>query len=235
MKKILFNLLVICALTCYSCAFDNLDGPDARFYGRIIDKTTGENFVMPSNGLKIRMWEVSYSDNPTPRDINVMDDGTFNNNKLFAGKYKALAYQGAFWPMPDTATIELKGGKATEHDFVLTPYLKVSIVDYNLSGTTLTIRGRLEAPIEQGLPRVLDIRPLVAITRFVGSANITAYSEPFRIEINQNFSDGVGDRIYTMTVTGLLQGRTFYVRLGARVDDSYRAYNCSEIIQIDVP
>ena len=235
MKNPIFYMLLISAILGYSCAFDNLDEPDARFYGKIIDQTTGQNYTMSSNSLRIRMWETSYKENPTPRDLNVMDDGTFNNNKLFAGTYKVLAFQGAFWPLEDTLTVQLKSGGETEQNFSVTPYLKVSVVDYNLTGTTLTIRGKLEAPINQGLPNVLDIRPFVAITRYVGAANITSYSDPFRIDINRDFNDGVGDEIYTMTITGLLQGRTFYVRLGARVDDSYKGYNYSEIFSIDVP
>ncbi|MDB5111113.1 MAG: hypothetical protein JWR67_2227, partial [Mucilaginibacter sp.] len=32
---------------------------------------------------------------------------------------------------------------------------------------------------------------------------------------------------YTLTVTNLKSGRTFYARVGARVDDSYKKYNYS--------
>lgn len=235
MKKIVYFILVACAMGCYSCAFDNLDEPDARMHGKIIDKTTGENFVMSSQGLEVRMWEISYNENPSPRNLNVKDDATYNNTKLFPGTYKVLATNGAFWPLQDTAIVELKNGKDLELNFTVTPYLKVSIEDYNLNGQNLTISGKIEAPITEGLPRVLDIRPFVAITKFVGSANITFYSDANRIDINKNFTDGVGGQTYTMTVNGLLPGRTFYVRLGARVDDSYKANNFSEIIEVKVP
>jgi hypothetical protein len=236
MKKIKYSLwTIICLMAIASCDLDNYDEPDARFFGKIIDETTGENFIMSSQGLQVRMWETSYKENPTPRDINVKDDATFNNNKLFPGEYQALVSNGAFWPMRDTLTVRLTSGKATEQNFTVTPYLKVSIVDYSLNGATLNIRGKIEAPIAAGLPRVLDIRPFVAITRYVGSANITAYSDPFRIDINKDFSEIPADQIYSMSITGLLSGRTFYVRLGARVDDSYKANNFSEIIEIKVP
>jgi hypothetical protein len=233
--------MVICALACFSCEFDNFDEPAAGFHGRIIDATTSENFVMSSNTFQVRMWEISYSENPSARNINIKDDGTFNNDKLFAGTYKVLPVGGAFWPLQDTATIVLKDGANVEQNFTLTPYVKVSIVDYNLGANNiLQIRGRFEAPIKEGLPNVLDIRPFVAITRFVGNQNITAYSDPSRIDINRNINDIPDGEIFTMEVktsegTGLLPGRTFYVRLGVRVDDSYRSYNFSEIIAIDVP
>jgi hypothetical protein len=236
MEKIKYSLwTIICLMAIASCDLDNYDEPDARFYGKIIDETTGENFIMSSQGLQVRMWEISYKDNPSPRNINVKDDATFNNNKLFPGAYQTLVTNGAFWPVRDTVTIRLESGKAIEQNFTVTPYLKVNIVDYKLEGTTLNIRGKISAPITDGLPRVLDIRPFVAITKYVGSANITAYSDPFRIDINKNFNEIPSDQIFSMSVTGLLSGRTFYIRLGARVDDSFKANNFSEIIEIKVP
>ncbi|MDR2121255.1 MAG: DUF3823 domain-containing protein [Tannerella sp.] len=236
MKRIKYTLwTILCLTTAVSCALDNYDEPDARFYGKIIDATTGENFIMSSQGLQIRMWEISYKANPSPRNVNVKDDATFNNNKLFPGEYQALVTNGAFWPVRDTVVVRLESGKATEQNFTVTPYLKVSIADYHLDGTTLNISGKISAPIAEGLPRVLDIRPFVAITKYVGSANITAYSDPFRIDINKNIGEIPPEQVFSMSITGLLPGRTFYVRLGARVDDSFKANNFSEIIEIQVP
>ena len=222
---------LVCAF--YSCEYDNYDEPSAKFSGRIIDSTTGENFIMTSQGLEIRMWETSWSTTPSPRSINVKDDGTFNNNKLFAGTYKVLPVNGAFWPVKDTLTVELKN--QTVQDFTVTPYLKLRIVDHKLEGTRLTISAKIEAPVSEGLQRVIDIQPFVAITRFVGSANISEYSDRNKIDINKNFTDGVGDETYTMTIPDLKSGRTFYVRIGARVDDSYKKHNYSDIIEIKVP
>lgn len=234
MKKIV-NIIVLTCLVCgfYSCEYDNYDEPSARFSGKIIDATTGENFIMTSKGLDIRMWEVSWNETPSPQTVNVKDDGTFNNNKLFAGIYKVLPVNGAFWPVRDTVVVELK--EHTVQDFTVTPYLKLRIVDHRLEGTTLTISGRIEAPVTEGLPKVIDIQPFVAITRFVGDGNITEYSDNNKVEINKNFTDGVGDEVYTMTIPNLKPGRTFYVRLGARVDDSYKKHNFSDIIEVKVP
>ncbi|MDR0573743.1 MAG: DUF3823 domain-containing protein [Tannerella sp.] len=236
MKKIFLEILPVClALVFYACDYDNFDEPSARFSGRIIDSTTGENFIMTSKGLDLRMWETSWSDTPSPRSINVKDDGTFNNNKLFGGTYKVLPDNGAFWPLRDTTVVTLKDGGHTTQDFTVTPYLKVRIVDYSLNGRTLVISGKLDAPIVDGMPKVIDIQPFVAITRFVGDGNIVEYSDRNKIEINRNFHDGVADEVYTMTITDMKSERTFYVRLGARVDDSFKKHNYSEIIEVKVP
>ena len=234
MKKIIYSLLFACAiLTFYSCEYDNYDEPSEGFSGKVIDSTTGENFIMSSRGLELRMYETSWSSTPSPRSINVKDDGTFNNNRLFAGTYKVIPTNGAFWPT-DTMDVELKGGH-TVQDFTVTPYLKLTIINYELKGTTLVISGKIDAPIVEGLPKIIDIQPFVAITKFVGDANISQYSDNNKVQINKNFEDGVKDEIFTMRIPDLKMERTFYVRLGARVDDSFKKHNFSEIIQIDVP
>mgnify|MGYP000258408169 CR=1 FL=1 len=68
-----------------ACVFlygvDNFDEPSARFTGRIIDKTTGENILADQAECRVRIYEKSYSLNPTPQDIPVKQDGTFNNSK----------------------------------------------------------------------------------------------------------------------------------------------------------
>lgn len=234
MKKLLYSLCALCLVIGFnSCDYDNYDEPDKRFSGRIIDSTTGENFIMTSKGLELRMFEISWSDTPSPRSINVKDDGTFNNNKLFGGTYMVLPTNGAFWPA-DTVLVELKGDH-TVQDFTVTPYLKLKIVDHKLEGTKLILSGKIDAPITKGLPKIIDIQPFVAITKFVGDANISEYSDKNKIEINRDFSSGVGNETFTITVPDLKSGRTFYVRLGARVDDSFKKHNFSEIIEVKVP
>jgi hypothetical protein len=162
MKKIIYNLLTAYLIFgFYACEYDNYDEPSERFSGRIIDSTTGENFIMSSKGLELRMWETSWNSTPSPRSINVKDDGTFNNNKLFAGTYKVLPVSGAFWPVADTVVINLKGHVL--QDFTVTPYLKLRITNHRLDGTSLTLSGKIEAPIVNNLPSVLDIQPYVAI------------------------------------------------------------------------
>jgi len=235
MKNIIISLLTVFVLLLFnSCQNDNYAEPSETLSGRIIDSTTGDNIVTTSMGISLKMWEISWSATPSPQSLNVKDDGTYNNTKLFAAKYKIIPTNGAFWPATDTTVVDINGGK-TVQDFTVTPYLKLAITDYHLSGTTLTISGKIDAPIVDGLPQIIDIRPFVAITQYVGNANISNYSDPYKIDINKNFTDGVKDHIYTMTIRNLKASTTFYVRLGARVNDSFKNYNYSEVIKIDVP
>lgn len=98
MKKLAYSLIgtvfVLCMAMASCMEIDNFDAPDARITGRLIDKTTGENFITDHGDTHIRLWEMSYSSNPAPQGIPVRFDGTYNNEKLFAGTYDMLPFNG---------------------------------------------------------------------------------------------------------------------------------------------
>ena len=68
------------------------------FRGAFIDKVTKEAFqtAIGNTGIRIRMMEYSWSENPQPYDFNCMMDGTFQNTKIFAGNYGIIP-EGAFF------------------------------------------------------------------------------------------------------------------------------------------
>ena len=88
MKKYIYLLLFSLPLLAASCSKDNYDEPQETFRGKFIDKQTGEPFqtAIGNTGIRIRMMEYSWSDNPQPYDMNVKMDGTFNNTKVFKGE-----------------------------------------------------------------------------------------------------------------------------------------------------
>ena len=97
MKKYIYLLLFSLPLLAASCSKDNYDEPQETFRGKFIDKQTGEPFqtAIGNTGIRIRMMEYSWSDNPQPYDMNVKMDGTFNNTKVFKGEY-GITPSGAF-------------------------------------------------------------------------------------------------------------------------------------------
>jgi len=243
MRKIIY-LLPLIALMASCMQIDNYDEPSSRLSGKVIDQTTGQNFIAGHGDFNIRIWETSFADNPnpSPQDIHVRQDGTFNNERLFAATYAMQPYGGPFWPTEREEGIELK--KSLTKDFSVTPYLHNVDVTSNLVGTNLKLTCRLKAPVTQNLPRVLDIRPFVSLTEYVGeSSAITPYNgSAYQVNINTNWWDGVGDmatgqgsQVYTIPDLPLKSGRTYYVRIGARVEDTYRKYNYSDIITVTVP
>ena len=73
-KYILLSFLLLAVIT--SCEDDNYPGPAETFRGSIIDAETGEPFqtAIGNTGVRFRMMEYSWSENPTPL-LYVCDDG----------------------------------------------------------------------------------------------------------------------------------------------------------------
>jgi hypothetical protein len=221
---------------------DNWDEPDARFHGRIIDAYTGENLMTSQDEWSIRIWETSWKDGiPNYQSLSVMQDGSYNNTKLFAATYDMLPYGGPFWPCDTVKNVVLK--KTVEQDFTVTPYLQVIDFKTSLNGTNLILSCRLKAPRRNGLPDLFEIKPFISLTSFCGNGNnsyinINEYNNK-RIQINKSWEAEVGDAdtsgTYNVGPLPVKSGYTYYVRLGAAVNDANRKYNYSPIVKVTVP
>ncbi len=241
-KLIIYSILGISLLSVTSCyKTDNWDAPNVRVHGRVIDSYTGENLLSSQDEWGIRIWERSWTaSEPTNQALSVKQDGSYNNSKLFAGTYDMLPYGGPFWPVTDTVKNVAFNG-TTEQDFTVTPYLQLIDFETSLDGLNLTMKCRLKAPIRTGLPNLVEIKPFLSLTTFCGATNsidIAEYTNP-RIQINKSWQDEVGDSetsdVYTIGPLPVKAGYTYYVRLGANVNDANRKYNYTEIVKVDIP
>lgn len=243
MKKIIYSMLMGGAMLMASCMeVDNFDEPDAHLYGRIIDKTTGKEILADQGECHVRIWEMSYSTSPSPQDIPVKQDGTYNNTKLFKGTYDMLP-EGAWWPV-DTVRVGL--GSSAYHDFEVTPYLKLEDYACELvqapaaAMDTLVMSCRISAPIEEGMPQITEIRPFLSLNQFCGGANhIDEYfKNTYTISIRKTWTQlkdaGDDNKVYTFKVP-VKRGYIYFTRMGARVNDQYQKYNYTEIKQIEIP
>jgi hypothetical protein len=241
MKRILYVMAGCLLMLGTACTkIDNYDGPNARLSGTITDKSTGDPFILDQGGISLRMWETSWSDTPAPRDIAVMADGTYNNTKLFKGTYSILPYSGAFWPTTDTIKgFDLTGNNTL--DFELTPYLHVTDVSYELVGENrdqLSITCRLHAPIAEGMPNVVEIRPFLSFTKFCGAGNRIDYyfKDEYKIGLNRAWSD-IGDangmsNTFTIPNLPLDKGKVYRFRVGVQINNSFSSWNYSKIYEI---
>ena len=129
----------------------------------------------------------------------------------------------------------------TAKDFTVTPYLQLTDFETSVQGTNLTMKIRLKAPKRVGLPNIVEIKPYLSLTEFVGESsfiNIGEYNNR-RIQINRSWMAEVGDvetsNVYTIGPLPVKSGYTYNVRVGANVNDANRKYNYSEIKEVIVP
>lgn len=218
---------------------DNFEEPEAHFTGRIIDSTTGLNLLADQGECRVRIFEKSYSLNPGPQDIPLKQDGTFNNKRLFNGTYDIVP-EGAWWPQ-DTVRLGI-GRNTVTKDFEVTPYLTLFDFKAELQDGKLVMSCRIDAPIKEGLPQIMDIRPFLSLNQFCGAGNcIAAYSslDEYKQSIMKTWDklDKLEDgksKVYTFNVF-VKPGYTYFVRMGARVKDTFQKYNYTGIIKIEVP
>lgn len=243
MKRIYYSVLTVLAVVLAACScmkIDNFDAPDAKISGRLIDKTTGENFIVDHGDNHIRIWEVSYSTNPSPQSLAVKEDGTFTNTKMFAGTYDMLPYDGSYWPCDTTFNVKV-GRKGAHVDLEVTPYLHLVDFKAELDGLNLTLSCRLEAPVVEGLPQIVELRPFLSLNKHCGSANHIDYyfTDTYKISVRKAWSkignpDGTSDQVFSVTLP-VKAGYTYWCRMGAQVNNTFKNYNYSEIVKIEVP
>lgn len=240
MKKSIFAILLPLAVFCSCAKTDNYAAPNASFQGNVIDSVTGQNLLTETGGASILMEQISWSSTPDPYNVPTKPDGSFEDTRIFSGTYKLLATQGAFWPA-DTVQQQISGN--TSVNFTVVPYLEITNFAHTQDADSLVMTCQLMAPRTANLPQILEVWPFVNSTEYVGSG---AYISNFTISdqsngaynldpINSNWNATIAATTYKCVVHGLIAGRTYYARLGVRVNDSYKKYNFSPVIEVDVP
>lgn len=234
--------MLVAFSSCYKN--DNWPEPDAQISGSIIDSYTGKPLLSSQADWSIRIWERSWKESvPVNQNIPVKQDGTYSNSKLFAGTYDMLPYGGPFWPTDTVKNVvfgKVSSGKS-QRDFTVVPYLQLVDFETSLQDTSLTLKVRLKAPKRDGLPNIVEIKPFLSLTNFVGQSNFIDIAEynNARIQINKSWLTEVGDietsNVYTIGPLPVKPGYTYNVRVGANVNDANRKYNYSEIKQVIVP
>ena len=227
MKKLTYILLSLCLLVNFtSCDVDNYGEPEETFRGAFIDKETKEPFqtAIGNTGIRIRMMEYSWSDTPEPYDFNCMQDGTFQNTKIFAGNYGIIP-EGAFVPL-DEEIIDIKG--TVEKTYEIEPLLRVKWVgepQVNADGTVevkvIITRGTNNPDYQQPLT---EAWLFVSETSYVGDFS---FSPRFSSQLlGAALTDVLGKEI-TIKTKGQFPdySRKFFLRVGARTTKSFSGTN----------
>ncbi|SEM42923.1 Protein of unknown function [bacterium A37T11] len=226
-KNLLFFSLLGFPMLIISCSHDNYLTPNGEITGAIVDNTTGSAVLTEQpNGMKIRLLEVSYGANVTPIDFWAKPDGTFENANVFAGKYKVVPIEGAFFPA-DTATVDVKG--QTEVNFKVTPFL---VIDATLSTMAGGISASYQLSREKIGDKIVEAKIIVSEYPSVGNT-INEYS------VSRDLSATADETVlvthYTDKVTGLTSEKVYYARVAARTNNANKKYNYSEVVKLTIP
>ncbi|MDR0845517.1 MAG: DUF3823 domain-containing protein [Tannerella sp.] len=220
MKRI-FNILllpfsVFALSSCEIFEIDNYDGPNASFYGGIKDAATGALVETDiQNGSAIRAYELGW---PTEAALTwyIMQSGEFRNDLVFSAHYKIEFINGNFFPFT-IDDLEIKKGD-NQHDFEVTPYIRVQNADIKKEGNTIVATFSLQA----GKPEVKlsGIRLYAFTDIYVGEqVKFETQGSNFR----QTFSPArdIDNTTYRLTIdlgenTDLFKySRNYYFRVGA--------------------
>ena len=245
--KSIKHIIVLFALAAgiVSCEDDNYPAPAETFRGSIVDAETGDPFqtAIGNTGVRIRMLEYSWSENPTPYDMYTMMDGRFNNDKVFKGDY-GITPSGAFVPLEEER-VQITG--TVEKTYQVEPFLRVEWVSepvINADGTaTIQVkidRGTANADYQQPLA---EVWLFVSETDYVGdfsyspnySTKLTGANLPVlgeTVSITTGWPGGIG--------TGSQRSfpdysRKYFLRVGARINkqvNSTNVYNYSTVKEI---
>ena len=222
---------------------DNFDGPAETLQGHIIDGTTKQNVqseVSGDNGAgtRIKLLEISWSDNPTPLYLATKQDGTYTNTKVFAGTYKIIA-EGAFVPMDlagsdQTQTVSVKS--VTTVDFTVDPFLRLAWVgepvtnpDGSVSVQVTVTRGTANTAFQQA---VINLGLFISPSEYVGNNNYDS-----RYSTVLSYTGTAGNAIVGQTITLTskpLPKRDWFLRLGSRIAFGTNRYNYSTIKMVTI-
>lgn len=250
MKKIIY-LISIISLGAMSCSkLDNYPMPDAALNGRVVDAGTKNTVQTEAGdaGTRVKLEEISWSDNPTPFYFYSMQDGTFNNTKLFSSTNK-ISVEGAFVPLVQydnngnitvdkRQTVQLHKG-AQDVVFEVEPLLHVEWVGDPVVNADSTIT--VQAKVSRGTSNpdfqndVSDINLYINSVPYVGNNN---YDNRYASMTSYNGQDGnarLGQTI-TLTTSGKLPGkRSWWLRVGARTNYGLKQYNYTDIKKVTLP
>ena len=223
----LFSILSVAMIALIaSCQIDNYDAPNATVTGQVIDNATGKPIITEPYGFRIKMYETSWSDNPTPRYIAGKVDGTFNDNSYFEGTYVSTAVDGAF-VVSDPQTIQVKSKNSTTVNFNVNPFIRFDNVSIVKDGSTVKA--------------VFTLTKFVATARPIDYAVIANAKTPyFGMSDNQVSSGritlteadfGVSKEI---VLSGFTAGKTYHVRIAAYCENATGRYNYTDVVKIQM-
>lgn len=208
-----------------ACEIDNYDIPAETLQGKLTDAAGNPFITEQPNGFKIRIIEEG---SPTPRDFWGKPDGAFLNTKIFAGKYKVIPTDGAFFPL-DTVETEIRG--VTTLNFEITPYLTIDATIVQ-NGPNLKATYKIKQALGAG--KIRNARLLV--NKWNPNVGMN-YNDKGIVRDLSNIPDAtIVQTEYTDQIVEYLEsGVTYYARVAVLANNALGRYNFSAVHKIVVP
>ena len=227
LKNIIHLLVVIAVLT--SCRkIDNYDAPNGGIFGLLTDSITNAGLQNDQPyGFAIKLFEKGGL-MTSPIRFTGKSDGTYENANVFQNEYKVLPTEGAFFPV-DTAIVQV--GANTEKNFNVMPFLAVTNV------TVTPAAGQITAVYNIARNRVGDkIVERKTLVSKVPTVNNVVFDYRFQVTNLSGTPDAtILATTFTDVVTGLTSGKTYYVRIAVRTNNTLKKYNYSKVFTVTVP
>lgn len=232
MKDKLISIVLVIGLVFLicSCGLDNYSEPEAGIKGKIIDSKSNKPIqTVQPNGFQIRLIEISSKyKNPVPIDFWGKADGTYKNTKLFADKYKVIPINGAFFK-PDTATVILHSGKISTVNFTVTPFLEITNVSVTPTSGGAIVKYQIVKSSKSN--KIITSESLAS--RYPSVAH-TVFEQKVSHDLSNTQDKLITNTLFKDTISGLISGETYYIRVAARTDNANNRYNYSKVFKITI-
>jgi len=270
MKKISIYTVTLALLSLASCSMfdvDNLPAPGETINGEVVDSETGEPILTDqgSEGIRVRLLELSYNNSTPNPDFFCMPDGTFQNTKIFKGKYN-VRVDGPFIPIvreddrgipiaDESQTIDIHGVITTK--FEVQPFLKVEwvgepeVINGQVVAKVRVTRGVSEDDFRAKIEPMggydnsfLNITDIQLFVSYSSSVGYRARDERWSSKIEYTgsaFSTLIGETITIKSTGTIPSGRAVFIRAAARINydtpkgSGTRRWNYNAATQLMIP
>src|SRR5690606_10588814 len=203
---------------------------------------------MGDRGIRRRLLELSWRDNPTPYYFTCMPDGTLNNTKIFKGTYNVVP-QGTFVLLDprdgsgeiivddrQTGAIE----EVTDLTFEVEPFLNVEWVGEPVLNDNGSIT--VQARVSRGTTNPDFQQEVTEIALFINSSSYYVgdnnYDNRYTVRITgAEANDALGEVVTLTTQDSFSMNRDYYVRVGARINynvEGAQRFNYNESKKVEV-